>query len=311
MAEGSGAGRALPDNLGERRDASARVPASQRGGAAQPCREAGLCAWASGGWGATERAPPARETASRMKRAGPSIVWLGDPWKVPGGARRADDRSERGSRAASPTAPGAWTHGGVEVRGGRGGERCEVGGQWEACGWCGECGCGATQRAEVGAGRSRRGPAGAATRGGLLDLIAGTAHDRGKEARSWWAVCAAGWSSGAVCGGVVCPIGVGSIGCARSWPAESWRGLAVKPWAVCAGVFWSEGLAARAAGRSRARWAVGRGAEGWPVARWGGQVARSGRRVGGGRASGVEQPFPGRRFFRIGRGRADVRRCSS
>lgn len=171
-------------------------------------------------------------------------------------------------------------------------------------GRCGEQRCGATQRAEVGAGRSRRGPAGAATRGGLLDLIAGTAHDRGKAARSWRAVCAAGWSTGVACGGVVCPRGECSTWRARSGPTSGGQWSGVKPWAVCSGVAWPEGLAARAAGRSRARWAVGRGAEGWPVARWGGQAARPGRRVGGGRASGVEQPLHGK-------GRGVGRRCFS
>lgn len=66
----------------------------------------------------------------------------------------------------------------------------------------------------------------------------------------------------------------GVLVCARSWPDESWRGRAVKPWAVCGACAWAEGLAARAAGRSRARRAVGRGVRLARFARAGGLVAR-------------------------------------
>lgn len=73
----------------------------------------------------------ARECRQQMQRACSTTVRLGDPWKVPGGARRADDRSERGSGRA----PGAGPEGGAAGEWFAGPRRaCAVQGRWSVGG---------------------------------------------------------------------------------------------------------------------------------------------------------------------------------
>lgn len=112
-------------------------------------------------------------------------------------ARRGPDRKGEQRRSGLP-APGARA-------------RCEVGGQWEACGWCGECGCGATQRAEVGTAESPGGKVGWARRGGWFEKPSAGRATQWQGGAELVGRCA--WLGGLVVRLAAC--GVGEVGCAR------------------------------------------------------------------------------------------------